>query len=48
MPWFRFFSSACDEDACAAVDPNAAPSTLGLIFSLSPFLLTFAAVATVA
>ncbi|KAI8150993.1 Golgi pH regulator [Colletotrichum sp. SAR 10_71] len=48
MPWFRFFSSACDEDACAAVDPNASPSTLGLIFSLSPFLLTFAAVATVA
>ncbi|KAK2035076.1 hypothetical protein LX32DRAFT_633609 [Colletotrichum zoysiae] len=44
MPWF---SSSCDESACAAVDPNA-PSTAGLIFSLLPFIATFAAVAAVA
>ncbi|KAK1996559.1 hypothetical protein LX36DRAFT_658465 [Colletotrichum falcatum] len=44
MPWF---SSSCDESACAAVDPNA-PSTVGLLFSLLPFIATFTAVAAVA
>ncbi|KAK1598901.1 Abscisic acid G-protein coupled receptor-domain-containing protein [Colletotrichum navitas] len=44
MPWF---SSSCDESACAAVDPNA-PSTAGLLFSLLPFIATFTAVAAVA
>ncbi|GKT46832.1 golgi pH regulator [Colletotrichum spaethianum] len=44
MPWF---SSSCDESACAAVDPNA-PSTVGLLFSLLPFITTFTAVAAVA
>ncbi|KXH65799.1 hypothetical protein CSAL01_11145 [Colletotrichum salicis] len=44
MPWFW---SSCDESACAAVDLNA-PSTVGLLFSLLPFLLTFAAVAAFA
>ncbi|KAK1962734.1 hypothetical protein LY78DRAFT_660982 [Colletotrichum sublineola] len=44
MPWF---TSSCDESACAAVDPNA-PSTVGLLFSLLPFIATFAAVAAVA
>ncbi|KAJ3941506.1 uncharacterized protein N0V96_008217 [Colletotrichum fioriniae] len=46
MPWF-WSSASCDESACAAVDPNA-PSTVGLLFSLLPFLLTFAAVAVFA
>ncbi|KAK1979713.1 Abscisic acid G-protein coupled receptor-domain-containing protein [Colletotrichum cereale] len=45
MPWFS--SSSCDESACAAVDPNA-PSTVGLLFSLLPFIATFTAVAAVA
>ncbi|KAL0931169.1 Golgi pH regulator [Colletotrichum truncatum] len=45
MPWFS--SSSCDETACAAVDPNA-PSTLSLLLSLLPFIITFVAVATVA
>ncbi|OHW91167.1 G protein-coupled receptor protein [Colletotrichum incanum] len=44
MPWF---SSSCDESACAAVDPNA-PSTIGLLLSLLPFIVTFGAVAAVA
>ncbi|WYZ39947.1 hypothetical protein EsH8_IV_000288 [Colletotrichum jinshuiense] len=44
MPWF---SSSCDESACAAVDPNA-PSTAGLLLSLFPFIVTFATVAAVA
>ncbi|GKT95712.1 G protein-coupled receptor [Colletotrichum tofieldiae] len=44
MPWF---SSSCDESACAAVDPNA-PSTIGLLLSLLPFIVTFTAVAAVA
>ncbi|KAK2037909.1 hypothetical protein LZ31DRAFT_560060 [Colletotrichum somersetense] len=44
MPWF---SSSCDESACAAVDPNS-PSTAGLLFSLLPFIATFTAVAAVA
>ncbi|KAF9877475.1 hypothetical protein CkaCkLH20_05175 [Colletotrichum karsti] len=45
MPWFK--GSSCDEDACAAVDPNA-PSTLGLLLALSPFIITFAVAAAVA
>ncbi|OLN85677.1 Golgi pH regulator [Colletotrichum chlorophyti] len=45
MVWFS--SSSCDETACAAVDPNA-PSSIGLLVSLLPFITTFAAVAIVA
>ncbi|KAH6664355.1 Abscisic acid G-protein coupled receptor-domain-containing protein [Plectosphaerella plurivora] len=37
------FSSSCDDDGCAPIDPNA-PSTTGLLLSLGPFIITFATV----